>query len=102
MASAFTVSDTLLDRVRVAATRAKTKAYDDELKTYIIACLYDLDRLNILFDDSDPEEEIITAVILFVKSKFGTSNASYKESMAKAYADWRELLLVDKSHSEVI
>lgn len=102
MASTFTVSDVLLDRVRVAATRAKTKAYDEELKTYIIACLYDLDRLNIMFDDEDPEEEIITAVILYVKSKFGTSQASYKESMTKAYNDWREILLVDKSHSEVI
>ena len=46
---AFNISESLLERVRTAATRAKSQAYDDEIKTYIRACLYDLDRLNILF-----------------------------------------------------
>ena len=66
---AFNISESLLGRVRTAATRAKSHAYDDEIKTYIRACLYDLDRLNILFDEDDLEDEIVVAVITYVKSK---------------------------------
>lgn len=99
---AFNISESLLERVRTAATRAKSHAYDDEIKTYIRACLYDLDRLNILFDEDDLEDEIVVAVITYVKSKFGTTDASYKESMAKTYEDLRQILMTDKSHKKVI
>ena len=80
---AFNISESLLERVRTAATRAKSHAYDDEIKTYINACLYDLDRLNILFDEDDLEDEIVVAVIAYVMSKFGTTDASNKESIGR-------------------
>lgn len=98
---AFNISESLLERVRTAATRAKSHAYDDEIKTYISACLYDLDRLNILFDEDDLEDEIVVAVIAYVMSKFGPTDASYKESMAKTYEDLRQILMTDKSHKKV-
>lgn len=99
---AFNISESLLERVRTAATRAKSRAYDDEIKTYIRACLYDLDRLNILFDEDDLEDEIVVVVITYVMSKFGPTDASYKESMAKAYENLRQILMTDKSHKKVI
>ena len=86
---AFNISESLLERVRTAATRAKSHVYDD------------LDRLNILFDEDDLEDEIVVAVITYVKSKFGTTEASEKEKMAKTYEDLRQILMTDKSHKKV-
>ena len=51
------------------ALRIKTDAYDDELETYIAAALYDLDRLNIAYNEDDPEPEVKTAVVVYVKSQ---------------------------------
>ena len=56
---------------------------------------------RILFDEDDLEDEIVVAVITYVKSKFGTTDASYKESMAKTYEDLRQILMTDKSHKKV-
>ena len=102
---AFNISESLLERVRTAATRAKSHVYDDEIKTTdmpsITISKNDLDRLNILFDEDDLEDEIVVAVITYVKSKFGTTDASYKESMAKTYEDLRQILMTDKSHKKV-
>ena len=60
-----------------------------------------MDRLNILFDEEELEDEIVVAVITYVMSKFGTTDASYKESMAKTYEDLRQILMTDKSHKKV-
>ena len=60
-----------------------------------------MDRLNILFDEDDLEDEIVVAVITYVKSKFGTTEASEKEKMAKTYEDLRQILMTDKSHKKV-
>lgn len=87
----------MLDRVKLAL-RIKTSAYDDELNVYIKSCLYDLERLNIYVDHVQPQEEVITAVIVYVKSKFGNSNDSYKSSMKQVYEDLRLTLFLDKSH----
>ena len=98
---AFNISESLIERVRTAATRAKSRAYDDEIKTYINACLYDLDRLNILFDEDDLEDEIVVAVITYVKSKVCTTGASEKEKRGKTYEDLRQSLMTDKFQKKV-
>lgn len=90
--------DKILEKVKVALRIKNSTAYDDEIETYIRACLYDLDRLNIVYEQDDPEDEIITCIICYVKSKFGSGNESYKESMKAAYRDLRMDIFLDKSH----
>ena len=90
--------DKILEKVKIALRIKNSTAYDDELTVYIKACLYDLNRLNIVYDTENPEDEIITCVICYVKSKFGSGNESYKESMRLAYEDLRMAIFLDKSH----
>lgn len=86
----------VLDDVR-QAMRIKTEAYDTELQIYIDACLYDLKRLNISYNEEDPESEIKTAIILFVKSHFGNADISLKESMRLSYNDIVDRLRLDST-----
>lgn len=100
---------TLLSQVR-KTLRVTTESYDDEISTYIMACLYDLDRLNIIYDHCDEKEvildsedvepEIILLVSTYTKSKFGNTQENYKMMMMDAYKDLRDVLLVDKSHKK--
>lgn len=90
----------VLDDVR-QAMRIKTQAYDAELQIYIDACMYDLKRLNIVFNEENPESEIKTAIILFVKSHFGNADASFKESMKLSYNDIVDRLRLDSTKKEV-
>lgn len=90
--------DEILSKVKIALRIKNSTAYDDELTVYIKACLYDLNRLNIVYNEESPEDEIITCVICYVKSKFGSGNESYKESMRLAYEDLRMAIFLDKSH----
>lgn len=90
--------DKILEKVRVSLRIKNSTAYDEEIETYIRACLYDLDRLNIVYDSDDPEDEIMTCIICYVKSKFGSGNETYKESMKAAYEDLRMSIFLDKSH----
>lgn len=87
----------LLEQVR-NALRLKSHAYDDEITTLIDTAKFDLRRLKITFDDVQTEPEIVTAIILFVKSKFSNYQADYKAQMAEAYFDFRNTLLL--SHTE--
>lgn len=86
----------LLDQVRMAL-RLKSNAYDSEIQTLTETAKYDLKRLNILFNEDSPEPEIVTAIILFVKSKFSNYQADYKAQMAVAYFEFRNILLLDSS-----
>jgi len=88
-------SDELLNKVRTAL-RIKSTAYDDEIQMNINACLYDLKRVNIVIDDDIPDE-IATTIIVFVKSRFGNYDASYKESMRTVYLNSRTTLMLDQS-----
>ena len=84
---------TLLESVRMSV-RVRTSAYDDELKTYALTALYDLDRLKIkykhcndkenIFDAEDVESEIVNCVCTYVKSQFGNTQADYKEKLFKS------------------
>lgn len=91
-------SPSILDDVKTALRIKGTNLYDDELKAYIGMCFYDLKRLNVFFDEDNPEPEIRTAVITYVKSQFGTTDVNYKESMRSAYQSLRLLLYLDSSH----
>lgn len=86
----------LLDQVRIAL-RLKSNAYDPEIQTLTETAKYDLKRLNISFSEDSPEPEIVTAIILFVKSKFSNYQADYKAQMAAAYFEFRNILLLDSS-----
>lgn len=90
--------DKILEQVKTALRIKSSTAYDDELTTYINACLYDLDRLNIKYSLEETEPEIITIIIVYVKSKFGNNNADYKDSMWSVYENLRTTLLLDASH----
>ena len=90
--------DKILEQVKIALRIKTSTAYDDELTTYINACLYDLGRLNIKYSLETTEPEIITAVIVYVKSKFGNNNADYKDSMWSVYENLRTTLVLDASH----
>jgi hypothetical protein len=91
----------LLDDVR-QAMRIRTEAFDTELQIYIDACIYDLKRLNIEFNEKEPEAEIKTAIILYVKAHFGTADASFKESMNLTYNDIVDRLRMDSSKKRVV
>lgn len=79
------------------ALRIKTDAYDDELETYIAAALYDFDRLNIAYNEDDPEPEVKTAVVVYVKSQFGNGDGEQKESLFNAYCNLRNSMYLDVS-----
>ncbi len=86
----------ILDDVR-QAMRIRTNAYDTELQIYIDTCIYDLKRLNLVVDENNLDSEIRTAIILFVKTQFGTSDVNYKVAMKQSYADLVDRLRVDVS-----
>lgn len=89
--------DKLLESVRIAMRISKTTAYDEELKTYIKSCLYELDRLGINYDLDNPSEEVITLAIIYVKSIFGSGNVDYKVQMTQVYKDMLTRMFLDKT-----
>lgn len=91
----------ILDDVR-KAMRIRTDQFDTELQIYIDTCVYDLKRLNIEINETNPEPEVKTAIILFVKAHFGTADASFKESMQQSYNDFVDRLRLDSSKKKVI
>lgn len=86
----------LLEAVR-GAERTKTNAYDSELQIYINAAIYDLKRLHIVFDESHPEDEIVSAVICYVKANFGTTDVKNKEHFMVMYNHIVDRLRMDTS-----
>ncbi len=91
----------IIDDVR-KSLRIKTDQFDTELQIYIDTCIYDLNRLNIEVNTMNPEPEVKTAIILFVKAHFGTADASFKESMQQSYNDFVDRLRLDSSKKKVI
>lgn len=91
----------IIDDVR-KALRIKTDQFDTELQIYIDTCIYDLTRLNIEVNTMNPEPEVKTAIILFVKAHFGTADTSFKESMQQSYNDFVDRLRLDSSKKKVI
>ncbi len=79
------------------ALRIKTDAYDSEIQTYINTMLYDLERLKIKYNAEQPESEIKTLAVCYVKSQFGAGNVDYKQAMYEAYKNLLRALLMDKS-----
>lgn len=90
------MSNKLLDAVR-NAERIRSTAYDPELQIYINSALYDMKRLNIVFNEEDPEDEVISAVICFVKANMGTSDVKNKEHFKTMYNDFIDRLRLDSS-----
>lgn len=88
----------ILDDVKTAL-RIKASAYDSDIQTYIDSCYYDLDRMGIQFDRESPEPEIVTVVIVYVKSLFGTGSESYKEQMLTVYDRMCARLITDSKKS---
>lgn len=84
----------ILDDVK-KALRIVTTAYDSDIETYINTCYYDLERMGIQFDRESPDPEIVTAVILYTKSVFGSGNEAYKEQLFNVYNNLCTKLITD-------
>ena len=85
----------ILDKVKLSLRIKGTTVYDNELEIYINTCLYDLKRVGIFINPMSLDDEIQTAVICYVKSKFGNTDLTYKEAMYRAYQDIRLALAMD-------
>lgn len=101
------MSLTLIQNVR-KSLRVMTDAYDSEIQIYIHTVLYDLDRLNIMYngkydkenilDSEEVEPEIATLIVTYVKANFGNSQEEYKNAMLRVYDKLLRNIIVDKSH----
>ena len=73
------MSNKLLDAVR-NAERIRSTAYDQELQIYINSALYDMKRLKIVFNEEEPEDEVIATLT----GRYGV----YNSYMTVVFVKW--------------
>lgn len=58
------------------ALRIATTDFDNELNLYIADCLSELAGLGVVYDSTNPDEQIKTAVIAYCKWHFGDNDTA--------------------------
>jgi hypothetical protein len=70
---------------------------DGEIELWLRSAISDLERLDIAVTDNLEDDLIKSAIILYVKANFGSTDIKEKENCQKAYDLHRsELMLSDK------